>query len=174
MAPKRTTRQGATARSRQTTRSETRSSSARSRKTAPSTPSRKPRITAAQIRRRRMVLVPLIVVGLLAVAAWAYYPVAKVQYREQRDKSRLEAELVGLKMRNQKLRAQVDRLKTPEGVEEVARESLGLVKEGENLYVVMDGEEATPTLEPDTATKATATEDDLWQRALDTLFGLGE
>lgn len=135
---------------------------------------RRPGPTKAQIRRRRVVLAPLVVVLVLAVAVWSYYPVAKVQYREQREKARLEAELEGLKQRNQKLRAQVDRLKTPEGVEQVARESLGLVKQGENLYVVMDGEEATPTLDPDTATKATATRDGLWPQVLDALFGVGE
>jgi len=98
-----------------------------------------------------------------------------MQYREERTKQRLEAELSSLKERNSKLRAEVDRLKTPEGVEEVARENLGLVKEGENLYVVLDGEEtdATTTAAPDTAptTADIAVQSPGWQRVLDMIFG---
>lgn len=109
------------------------------------------------------------------MAAWSFYPVARMQYREEREKQRLEAELDSLKERNSKLRAEVDRLKTPEGVEEVARENLGLVKQGENLYVVVDGDEgeATTTATPDTAPTSAdiKTADSGWQRVLDMLFG---
>jgi hypothetical protein len=63
---------------------------------------------------------------------------AQIQYQETREQARLEAELASLQERNESLSAQVERLKTPEGVEEVARESLGMVKPGENLYVVID------------------------------------
>jgi cell division protein FtsB len=114
-----------------------------------------------------------VVVLLLAVAAWAYYPVARVQYHEERQKTLLEAELAGLQERNADLRARVDRLKTPEGVEEIARESLGMVKEGEHLYVVVDDESEEPTVvvEPNTAT-IPQPEASVWQRALDLLFGV--
>ncbi len=99
-----------------------------------------------------------------------------MQYHEEREKQRLEQELSSLKERNSKLRAEVDRLKTPEGVEEVARESLGLVKEGENLYVVLeDGQtEPTTTIDVDTAPNSAsvgAGDDGGWQRVLDMLFG---
>jgi len=113
---------------------------------------------------------------LVIIAAWSFYPVARMQYREEREKQRLEAELSSLKERNSKLRAEVDRLKTPEGVEEVARENLGLVKEGENLYVVLDGEQtdATTTAAPDTApttAEIAGVQAPSWQRVLDMVFG---
>jgi len=79
---------------------------------------------------------------MLAVFAWTYYPVARVQYRETREKARLEAELNSLQARNDRLRRQVDKLKTPEGVEDYARSQLGLVKRGEKVAVVVDGDEA--------------------------------
>jgi len=79
---------------------------------------------------------------VLAVFAWTYYPVARVQYRETREKTRLAAELTSLKARNDRLRKQVARLRTPEGVEDYARSQLGLVKQGENVVVVVDGDEA--------------------------------
>lgn len=116
--------------------------------------------------------VPLALSALVVFAAWSFYPVARVQYGEQRQKARLEAELESLKERNSTLRAEVDRLKTPEGVEEVARESLGLVKQGENVYVVLDGDEteATPTLAPDSASAALPGES-AWLKVLDAVFG---
>lgn len=122
--------------------------------------------------RRRAWIAPLTFAALVVFAAWSFYPVARVQYGEQRQKARLEAELASLKERNGNLRAEVDRLKTPEGVEEVARESLGLVKEGENVYVVIDGDEAesTPTLTPDTASAAPQDES-VWLAVLDAIFG---
>jgi cell division protein FtsL len=105
---------------------------------------------------------------VIAVAAWSLYPVARVQYQEERNRARLEAELEGLRERNADLRAQVDRLKTPEGVEEVARQDLGLVKEGENLYVVMDSEteSATALTNPEPVL-----DDNAWLQVLDAVFG---
>ena len=115
---------------------------------------------------------PLVFAILVVFAAWSFYPVARMQYGEQRHKARLEAELESLKERNSNLRSEVDRLKTPEGVEEVARESLGLVKAGENVYVVLDGDEAesTPTLTPDTAS-AVQPQESGWFKVLDAVFG---
>lgn len=104
--------------------------------------------TAALTRRvsvARWWMLPLIVIAVLAVFVSTYYPVAKVQYRETRERVRLEAELTALEARNERLQASVDRLKTPEGVEDYARLRLGMVKQGERVVVVIDGEESTRT-----------------------------
>lgn len=106
---------------------------------------------------------------LLVISAWAFYPVARVQYQEERNRARLEAELDGLKERNAELRAQVDRLKTPEGVEQVAREDLGMVKEGENLYVVMDPESGASTATM--VAGESSSREDVWLEILDAIFG---
>ncbi len=115
-----------------------------------------------------------ILICTLLVAAWTLYPVLRLKYQQQREKATLEQELAGLKDRNQTLRAQVDRLKTPEGVEEAARESLGLVKKGEQVYVVTDGE-TTRAPEPQVGAQTrsiTASETSVWTKVLDAIFGL--
>lgn len=108
-------------------------------------------------------------IAVVLIAAWSVYPVFKLQYEHRREVRTLEVELASLKERNGELRQEVDQLKTPEGVEEVARETLGLVKPGEQAYVVTGGasEEATTTAEGSEEQKTP-----LWQSMLDALFGL--
>lgn len=111
----------------------------------------------------------------LAIFGWAYYPVARVQYRETRERARLAAELESLKARNDRLRQQVDRLRTPEGVEDYARSQLGLVRKGENVVVVVDGDEktraepATPRID---SVETTAGPAGPWTAFLDLVFGV--
>lgn len=112
---------------------------------------------------------PVLVSITIVLAAWTVYPVLRIQYQHERELQTLQAELDGLKRRNETLREQVDRLKTPEGVEQAARESLGMVKPGEQAYVVTGGStgETSETVLPDAEP-----EPPLWQQALDALFGL--
>jgi len=96
------------------------------------------------------------------------YPVLRIQYQHERELQTLQGELSGLQSRNEELREQVDELKTPEGVEQLAREGLGMVKPGEQAYVVtggMLGETTGSVLPSDTV------EVPLWQQALDAVFG---
>lgn len=105
----------------------------------------------------------------LVLAAWWVYPTFKLQYEHGREVETLEQELDQLKSRNEQLRDEVEGLKTPEGVERLARESLGLAKPGEQVYVVTGGVAAEAT---DTVGVGEADGQPLWQRALDALFGL--
>lgn len=113
----------------------------------------------------------------VALFVWVYYPVAAVQYRETRERARLSAELEALQARNDRLRKQVDRLKTPAGVEDYARSELGLVKKGENVVVVVDGDEAAeasqaaaaPTIDSDETTESAQGS---WTAFLDLVFGV--
>jgi len=84
-------------------------------------------------------LVPIFVVAAVALFVAGYYPVARVQYRETRERARLLAQYDALTARNRRLTAEVARLKTPEGVEDYARSELGMVKAGENVVIVVDG-----------------------------------
>lgn len=93
-------------------------------------------------------MLPLLVVALLIAFTWTYYPVAQVQYRETREKQRLQAELASLRARNDRLHASVDKLQTPEGVEDYARSQLGMAKKGEHVLVVLDGTKQVPTSTP--------------------------
>jgi len=127
------------------TRAKTSTSRATSGRTGASAP--KPRGGKGAKTKRtadpgRWWVLPATVVVMLMVFAWTYYPVARVQYRETREKARLAAELTSLQARNARLREEVDKLTTPEGVEDYARSQLGLVKRGEKVAVVVDGDEA--------------------------------
>jgi hypothetical protein len=106
-----------------------------------------------------------------------YYPVMRVQYREAREKARLVAELETIQARNDRLREQVDRLKTPAGVEDYARSQLGLVKKGESVVVVVDedkpadntGVNAAPVIDSAETTTSPAGP---WTAFLDLVFGV--
>jgi cell division protein FtsL len=108
------------------------------------------------------------IVLTLLLAVWTVYPVLRLQYQQQREVRSLETELAELKTRNEDLREQVEQLKTPEGVERVARESLGLVKPGEQAYVVT----GSGSVETSPAATSEATAEPLLQSVFDLLFGL--
>lgn len=104
--------------------------------------------------------------------AWTFYTPLKIQYQESREQARLEAELEQLKERNENLSAQVERLRTPEGVEEVARETLGMVKEGEHAYIVLDPSEETSVAASVEQPADEAYPGTLWNQLLDLVFGV--
>jgi uncharacterized protein YlxW (UPF0749 family) len=113
----------------------------------------------------------------LVVFAWTYYPVVRVQYRETREQARLSAELQTLQARNERLRKQVERLKTPEGVEDYARSQLGLVKKGEHRVVVVDRNSgarapAQPAVLRIDSDETTAAPVGPWTAFLDLVFGV--
>ena len=181
MARKTSSRNGATASGRARTTKGGSSSSRRRASTGTRTTrsksgsSRRGSSTSAPARKRgrsRSYLMPATVILVMILAAWSLYPAARVQYRETREKARLEMELQGLQARNDDLREQVDRLKTPEGVEDVARQTLGMVKEGENAYVVMDTQDESVVDRPAEIADSGIAEDTFWQDLLDMVFGI--
>jgi len=135
----RNTKQGAAANARRTSKGADRPVP------SPRTPSPKKATPSKRHVVARWWMLPLVILAVLAFFVFTYYPVAKVQYRETRERVRLQTELTALKARNERLQVAVDRLKTPEGVEDYARLQLGMVKQGENVAVVIDGDESTKT-----------------------------
>jgi hypothetical protein len=119
----------------------------------------------------------VLVIAISGVFVATYYPVAKVQYRETRERARLRAELDGIRARNQRLGTQVARLKTPEGVEDYARVQLGLVKAGEQVGVVVDDSASMPaTIAVPSALRLDSEEAVVppvgpWTAFLDSVFG---
>ena len=95
------------------------------------------------------------------------YPALKVQYEASRSVAGLEQEYEDLRERNETLRAEVADLKTAEGVERVARESLGFTRPGENVYVVM------PPAAGDSSSTADPAASDPVATLLDAVFSLG-
>lgn len=129
------------------------------------------RATSQQRSRRSPALgraAGVLITVTLLLAIWMVYPVLRLQYQHRREVQSLEAELAGLQTRNEVLRGEVEGLKTPEGVERLARESLGLVKPGEQAYIVTGGES-----EDTTATIGYSVEPELpwWMQLADAIFG---
>jgi cell division protein FtsB len=94
-------------------------------------------------RRSDLRVTSALVFASIALLAWAMYPALKIQYQTGRRVAGLQAEYDSLRKKNQSLRAEVDLLKQPEGVEKAARETLNLTKPGENVYVVIPAGEAS-------------------------------
>jgi len=131
---------------------------------------------AASKKGRRSVLcipvVPIMLVALLVAAVWFFYPVARLHYQTLREKEILAAELDYVQKRNAAIREEVDQLNTPEGVERIARENLGLVKEGENVYVVVGSVATTEGLSTELSVEQSfqQTSTGFWRRVLDFIF----
>ncbi len=124
-------------------------------------------------------LLPPIVVAAVAVFVVTYYPVARVQYGETRQRAVLQAQLNSLQARNRRLTTQVARLKTPEGVEDYARSQLGMVKRGEHIVVVTeDSSRASKTMtigvspQIDNGDAATTAPRGPWTAFLDSVFNV--
>ncbi len=117
-------------------------------------------------------MLPVAIVVALALLGWFLYPMARIHYIEQRKVARLQSQLASIQERNTALKAEVEKLKTPEGVEEAAHE-LGLARPGEQVWVSVQGD--TVGSAPGTATpvRTAAAADDRWTRILDTIFGAG-
>ena len=106
---------------------------------------------------------------------WYLYPLLRMHYAETSEVARLEKELDDLQDRNEQLRHDVERLQTPQGVEEAARESLGYVKPGENAYVVLAPDRSlleTADVVPDAEAYRESGSPPLWRRVLDFVFGV--
>lgn len=161
-------------------------SSARASTTSATPAPARPRKPASTRKKRdaswfRWWLLPIFVVAAAAIFVATYYPVARVQYMETRQRAQLQAQLNALQTRNARLNTQVARLKTPEGVEDYARSQLGMVKRGDHLIVVTDqaghasaASTATTALgatpEIDSSTETTAGPRGPWTAFLDSVF----
>ena len=79
-----------------------------------------------------------IVVLFAGNAAWNMYQ----KYKESKDfKDRALAELQELEKRKENLTEDIDKLQTESGVEEELRKRFGIVKEGEEVVIVIDNPE---------------------------------
>jgi cell division protein DivIC len=112
-----------------------------------------PKITAARIV---LGLTAVIVGYFLVTGATTALRTSRLSDREDR----LEAEIAGLQQRYERLEALRQYLGSDEYIEAMAREQLGLVREGETSIVVISTA-PSPTPDPDEPE-----EDELWWQAL--------
>ena len=76
---------------------------------------------------------------MIGLAVWIGASFVRNYYRNYEARQeivRLESEIRAYEIRNQQLEMEISRLQSPEYVERVAREELGLVYPGERLYIV--------------------------------------
>lgn len=120
-------------------------------------------------------ILPLCAVALLLFLGWQLYPVARMDYREQRNRDQLRQQLQQLRDRNVRLKGEVERLKTPRGVEDAARQ-LGLARKGEQVWVTTPQGSANASAPASTspAGRADVGDASALTRALDFVFGVGQ
>ncbi|HEV8338638.1 MAG TPA: septum formation initiator family protein [bacterium] len=76
-------------------------------------------------------VLPLVLIGVAALAVNAFGATYLATYRLHREADRLSRELGTLRRENAQLREEIRRLHTPQYIERLAREQLGLVRPGE-------------------------------------------
>lgn len=176
MARTTSTQRGA---SRRTTR--TASSGSKSRG-ASSSRSRKPpvraRASVSRAHRPAGPWVPIAVVALVAVLAWALYPALRLQYIASRSLASVQQQYASLAKNKDTLRTEVMDLQTPKGVEDTARKDLGYAKKGESVYIVVPAGESSATAGDrsgvTTASAADTPAPSLLQQLLDLFFGVDQ
>lgn len=114
-------------------------------------------------------LILVAVVGLV----WVLYPAMRLEYQASRHKAALERQRDAIARENDRITDEVDGLKTPEGVEREARESLGYAKRGENVYVVVPTDPITGE-DPLTVEQADVNGRSIVTVLLDAIFGVSQ
>ncbi len=82
----------------------------------------------------------LLFILLVLILCWSIYPL-KYHLEQKKKNSALEREIIKLKKENKVFKEELIRLKSPEYVESIAREELGLIKPGEETYLVITAKE---------------------------------
>lgn len=110
------------------------------------------------------------------VVATSVYPAAQNLYIQSRQNDQLVAEYQAVVDRNQELEQHVEALRTDEGMEELAHESLGWVKDGEHSVSVVTDGSADPSSDTisetdDIVAGSVPTPDTWYSPVLDLVFG---
>ncbi|GEM_PF-1921844 len=119
-------------------------------------------------------LFSLVLVFLLSVGG--YYSLQVFQQQrlvcrgKQAELRQVEEQIRELQAQNALLQRQQARLRTPQGMEEVAREKLGMVRPGEIAYVVEPGPPAKTAPEEVTPAPPAPPPPGMFQRVLDRLL----
>lgn len=102
------------------------------------------RLVRGRGKRGVIALIAAVITAAL-IAALFVLPV-EAWLRQQDDIERKQSEIAALDQANAELSDEVNRLETPAGIEEAAREEIGYVRRGEIRITVLDSPEAPLTL----------------------------
>ena len=127
--------------------------------------------------KRTLITVAAAVITAALIVALFVLPV-KAYMRQRTDIARKQRELAALDQANAELTAQVNRLNTPEGVEEAAREEIGYVRRGEIRLTVLPSP-AAPIILPsgwpyDAISSVVAVHEHGVPQAANTVPGIGQ
>jgi cell division protein FtsB len=126
----------------------------------------------AKKRSHKGLIAAITTVVCLTLAFAITYPVAQDYYIAMRTNDKLEAELAAITARNETIAAQIEELKTQEGIEDRAREEFGWVHEGEKAVNItgLDIENST-TVMPASIQAGSIAADTAWiNSVLDMVF----
>lgn len=97
-------------------------------------------------RRTGQSRVALVMAVLFGLVSYNLYLCCQIKQRELEDRQKeyyqLKASISMAEFQNAQMKAQVAHLSTDAGAEEVAREKLGLIKNGEMAFVVMGAKDS--------------------------------
>lgn len=109
----------------------------------------------------------------LALSLVFLYPVAQQYYLALRDYEQVQAEYLVVEQRNDEIRAEIEKLSDPEGIEDKLREEYGWVKEGEQSIRVqgLDIKEPEVNYAKSIPSGSVKAEGSWYTPVLDKLFG---
>lgn len=88
-------------------------------------------------RKKQQAIVILTIIGLLTLGVVIAFARGFVRnLRLKQEVTKIQREIQAMELRNAELEKEIMRMQSPEHVERVAREELGLVKPGETLYIL--------------------------------------
>lgn len=129
------------------------------------TSDKKSKSRKGRLRTESLILFCLVLTVVALV--WSLYPLkARLEQKEKIDK--LSGELSSLKQENKSLKEDVDKLNKDDYLEYLARKDLGLVKPGEEGYLVISQkQEDVEEIQVKEPEKKENKEEDLWQKVED-------
>lgn len=86
---------------------------------------------------RKRIIIPVAILIVLVITGFMYYPPLQIWYREARQERVLREQLMAIHRYNEDLKLKIQSLETTEGVQDYARQELGLVMKGEHAVVVL-------------------------------------
>ena len=98
---------------------------------------------------------PLILMALFFILVLFLFNMINLVQKERETSKKKElvlAQIETLRNREASLSSNIDKLKTPEGIEETIRDKYQVVKEGEKMVVIVDPETKNESIQPEVVT----------------------